>query len=62
MKIYIDENRNIGNAAERLFIHRNTMKYRINKIEEILECDLKEDKTMFNIMLCLKIGKYLGLS
>jgi DNA-binding PucR family transcriptional regulator len=62
LKIYIDENRNIGNAAERLFIHRNTMKYRINKIEEILECDLKEDKTMFNIMLCLKIGKYLGLS
>ncbi|WP_246615168.1 PucR family transcriptional regulator [Clostridium thailandense] len=62
LEIYIDENRNIGNAAERLFIHRNTMKYRINKIEEILECDLKDDKTMFNIMLCLKIGRFLGLN
>ena len=62
LEIYIDENRNIGNAAERLFIHRNTMKYRINKIEEILECNLKDDRTMFNIMLCLSIGKFLGLN
>lgn len=62
LEAYIDENRNIGNAAERLFIHRNTMKYRINKIEEILECDLKDDKTMFNIMLCLKIGRFLGIN
>lgn len=61
LQVYIDENRNIGNAAEKLFIHRNTMKYRINKIEEILECDLKDDKTMFNIMLCLKIGHFLHL-
>lgn len=61
LQVYIDENRNIGNAAEKLFIHRNTMKYRINKIEEILECDLKDDKTMFNIMLCLKIGRFLHL-
>lgn len=62
LEVYIDENRNIGHAAERLFIHRNTMKYRINKIEEILECDLKDDKTMFYIMLCIKIGIFLGIN
>ncbi len=60
LEVYIDENRNIGNAADRLFIHRNTMKYRINKIEQILKCDLKDDKTIFNIILCIKIGKFLG--
>jgi DNA-binding PucR family transcriptional regulator len=62
LQVYIDENRNIGKAAEKLFIHRNTMKYRINKIEEILECDLKDDKTMFHIMLGIKIGKFLGFN
>lgn len=62
LQVYIDENRNIGNASEKLFIHRNTMKYRINKIEEILECDLKDDKTMFHIILCFKIGSFLGFN
>lgn len=62
LQVYIDENRNIGKASEKLFIHRNTMKYRINKIEEILECDLKDDKVMFHIILCFKIGSFLGLN
>lgn len=62
LKVFISENRNIGHAAEKLFIHRNTMKYRINKIEEILNCDLKDNKTIFDIRLCLYIGKFLGLN
>lgn len=62
LEVYIDENRNIGNAADKLFVHRNTMKYRINKIQEILKCDLKDDNDIFNITLCLKIGKFLGIN
>lgn len=58
LEAYIEENRNIGKAAESLFIHRNTMKYRINKIENILGCDLKKDEDIFNIMLSIKIAKF----
>lgn len=58
---YLKENRNLGKTAEKLYIHRNTMKYRINRIEEILNCDLKDDETAFNILLCIKIGIFLKL-
>lgn len=58
---YLKENRNLGKTAEKLYIHRNTIKYRINRIEEILNCDLKDDETAFNIRLCIKIGVFLKL-
>jgi sugar diacid utilization regulator len=59
--VYLKSDRNIGKAAERLYIHRNTMKYRINRIEEILNCSLKDEETIFNIKLCIKIGMFLKL-
>jgi len=61
LSLYFDENRNLGKAAEKMYIHRNTMKYRVKRIQEILNCDLKDEKTVFNITLCLKIGKFLNL-
>lgn len=59
--VYIEQNRNLGKTAEVLFIHRNTMKYRISRIEEILECNLKDDKTAFNIRLCIEAGRFLKI-
>jgi PucR family transcriptional regulator, purine catabolism regulatory protein len=59
--VYIEQNRNLGKTAETLYVHRNTMKYRIKRIEEILECNLKEDKIAFNIMLCIEVGKFLNI-
>lgn len=58
---YLKENRNLGKTAEKLYIHRNTIKYRIKRIQEILDCDLKDDETVFNIKLCIKIGVFLKL-
>ena len=37
------------------------MKYRINRIEEILDCDLKDDNIIFQITLCIKIKKFLNI-
>jgi len=42
-------------------LHRNTMKYRIKRIEEILDCDLKNEETVFNIKLSMRIGIFLRL-
>ncbi len=58
---YLKENRNLGKTAEKLYIHRNTIKYRIKRIQEILDCDLKDDEAVFNIKLCIKIGVFLKL-
>lgn len=61
LEMYLEKQRNIGLSAEFLYIHRNTMKYRINRIEEILGCDLKDDNIIFQITLCIKIKKFLNI-
>lgn len=58
---YLTNNRNLGKTSEELYIHRNTMKYRVKRIEEILNCDLKDGKTIFNIKLSIRIGIFLDL-
>lgn len=62
LETYIDNQRNIGKTAEKLYIHRNTLKYRIKRIEEILECNLDEEEVVFNIKLAIKIGNFLKLN
>jgi len=61
LEMYLEQQKNIGMSAEILYIHRNTMKYRINRIEEILGCDLKDDNIIFHITLCIKIKKFLNI-
>jgi sugar diacid utilization regulator len=42
-------------AAAALFVHISTLKYRIRKIESILERDLQDPEVVFNIHLAFKI-------
>ncbi|WP_010237390.1 PucR family transcriptional regulator [Clostridium arbusti] len=60
LEAYVAEGANLGRAAEKLFIHRNTMKYRMNKMEEILKCDLKDINTLLEFAEAIKIGKFLN--
>lgn len=52
---YYDESLKI--TAEKLFIHVNTLKYRIKKIEKLTKQDLKTSEGKFNLNLILKILK-----
>ena len=47
--VYLTTDRNAAEASRRLYLHRNTMLYKIAKIEEILEQSL--DDSMFRIRL-----------
>lgn len=60
LEIYLDENCNIGETAEKMFVHRNTIKYRITRVEEILDIDLTNVNTQFNLRFAYKVRKYLG--
>lgn len=60
LEVYLEEDCNSSKAAEALYIHRNTMKYRVSKIEEVLLCDLRDVNTCFNLRLGYKIKKFLG--
>ena len=40
LKIYLENERSVLKTAAQMFTHRNTILYRIKKIQEILSCDL----------------------
>ena len=56
---YVDCVGNINAVSEKMFVHRNTVKYRIGKIEEILQTDLKDPAGYHTYMLSFKIIDYL---
>ncbi len=58
---YLSEDCNILRTSELLYAHRNTIKYKIAKIQEILLCDLKDVNTCFNIRLAYKIKRFLEI-
>lgn len=55
LKSYISNNMNATDAASNLYIHVNTMKYRIKQIENLLHCNLKDLNTILNLKTALAI-------
>ena len=52
---YFSANGNVFKAAQGLFLHRNSMKYRLERIQEILGVDLDDAEVRFNLQLALKL-------
>jgi hypothetical protein len=53
---YLLNGRNIASTAESLHVHRNSFIYRLNKLSEILDADLKninQDKMFFYLFSCM---------
>ena len=59
LKVYMDCNCNALDASKRLYIHRNTMRYRLNKIEEILDISLNDMHTLFLLDTAFEIKYFL---
>ena len=55
---YLFCNSSITKTAESMFLHRNTVKYRIKKCEEILNIDLSDMASCFQIQLALLLTEY----
>lgn len=60
LEVYLEESCNVASASERLYIHRNTLKYRIQKIEELLGCNLKDLRDCIKYGIGFKIQKIMG--
>lgn len=60
LETYLNENCNLTSTAEKLFLHRNTLKYRIKKIEEALGCDLHNFEQCMKVKIALNINKILN--
>ena len=51
------ENKSVKQAANALFIHENTMRYRINKIQKVLNMDLNSSVAGLNLLIKIKLYK-----
>ena len=60
LESYFMANGNVSEAAKKMFIHRNTFIYRIDKIKDILKTDFTDAEQNFNYQLALKIFRIIN--
>jgi DNA-binding PucR family transcriptional regulator len=53
LKTYFAAGGNASEAADRLFLHRNSMVYRLDRIQKLIGLDLKDDRVALAIRLGL---------
>lgn len=58
LEVFLNCHCNMNEAAEALFIHRNTMRYRIDKIKNVLKCNFNNVNTSSELYLAYCIKKY----
>lgn len=56
LKIFFLNNYNLSLTSDKLFIHRHTLRYRLQKIEEIFNIDLKDSLTLFKYSIALQLN------
>jgi sugar diacid utilization regulator len=55
LRVYLEEDRVQRRTAARCFIHVNTVVYRINRIEQLLDRSLDDPSAVFDLTLALRI-------
>ncbi|GAV22689.1 PucR family transcriptional regulator [Carboxydothermus pertinax] len=62
LKTYFQCNADINTTAEKLFVHVNTLRYRLKKVEELLGMDLNLLDVQLNLFVALRILSQKGWS
>lgn len=55
LRVYLECNCNLNRAAQRLYLHKNTLLYRLNHIKEIMRSDLEDADQRLLLMLSFKL-------
>lgn len=50
---------NIGKTAQMMYVHRNSLQYRLKKIEEILEISLDDSMAYLDLVNCILIKRLM---
>lgn len=58
LQVYLENAHSLAKTAEILFIHKNTVRYRISKCKEIMASDLKSGSEIFSFLLSLRVIEY----
>ncbi|MDO9535782.1 MAG: GAF domain-containing protein [Bacillota bacterium] len=54
LKIYLENNTNIQQTSRDLFLHANSLNYRIKRIQEVLNVDLKKSDERLKLLVAFK--------
>ena len=57
---FFDNNLNVSETSRKLFVHRNTLVYRLEKIKKITGLDLREFDHAITFKVALMVKKYLS--
>lgn len=60
LKSFIDNKYDLSKTSRALFVHRNTVKYRLSRCEELLDLSLNDSSDTFTIQLALEINSMLS--
>lgn len=56
---FVEENFNTSATSAALFIHSNTLRYRLDKIQDILQIKLRDPMSVYYVNLAVMVFKYL---
>ena len=59
---FFENNLNVSETSRKLFVHRNTLVYRLEKIKKITGLDLREFEDAIVFKVALMVKKYLTAS
>lgn len=62
LQTYLECQQNMTKTASKSFVHLNTIKYRLQKIKEILQMDKLQGRELFELQLAIYLNKFLKIS
>lgn len=61
LKVYVDNGANLNSAARELFVHRHTLRYRLEQVAtEILKIDIDSQEVLLNLQVAFIIKQLLS--
>jgi|AGTN01.3.fsa_nt_gi Sugar diacid utilization regulator len=61
LKVYLEHGANLNSAARALFIHRHTLRYRLEQIADLLKVDIDSQESLLNMQIAFQIRDLYGL-
>ena len=58
LQVYLEQAKSLSKAADILYIHRNTVRYRIHKCMELMHTDFEDGNDIFTYILSLRILEF----
>jgi purine catabolism regulator len=55
LKVYLEQGANLNSTARALFIHRHTLRYRLEQIADILKVDIDSQEVLLNLQIAFLI-------